>query len=382
MKNPIYPKELGLQDLTKAVTICLVADVPVIVWGPSGYSKSSGFQQLHEKLNKTKDSEGRGWLFYDFRSSDKEPTDLGGFPIPNHKDEAVKYYSNNSLPWEHVVGDQRVLLVLDEIDRASSQAMVNVSLQLLLDREVNGLKLGPNVRIVAAANGESSKGTLKLNEAALARCVHLYVDPCHPDNLDSFKEWSETYKETSIGLEQLLSIDLSQWHDFGSSADQADRKAIKEAEEKQTYRGSLPSVPGKIPCKAYSCPRSKVAADKLLTASKSVSFEISEDVRFSLVQGCIGKTRAAEFLVRLDFLQRYDIAAMAANPEECAIPEGAQDLTTFAGIFSNFIIKKETKNTGCKLDDETALIYRLPDEVAGTIRRTVQSVFAHVALER
>lgn len=358
----IYPHALGLEDIKKAIMICLSANVPTILWGPPGFVKSAIFKFLRELLNAPIPEPDNHWLFYDLRTSDKEPTDMGGFPVPVHRDKQIQYYVNNALPWASIVDERQVMFIMDEIDRARDQAMVNVNLQVLLDREVNGQKLGPNVRILAAANGESSKGTIKLNEAALARCAHLYIDPGHMDNLASFSDWSDNPDNgVSAGLSQLMSMDSEQWSDFGTSEDRAIRQ-----DPAMNRRN-----PGQIEDKAFACPRTKVNADKILQKANAATFEVSPYLRLCLAQSCVGKTRAPDFLAKYDFLTSYDLREMVKNPASFEIPTKSEDLTTLANILGKYITLNG--NDPEFVDKISILMDRLPPEIASTTIRTVQT---------
>jgi hypothetical protein len=133
---------------------------------------------------------------FDLRLSDKEAADLGGIPSPTDKEydgtihRVVEYLANARLPWAELYGDDfPCVLFIDEIDRAP-QAVLNVALQLLLDRGVNGRFLSKNCRVVAAGNGSADTGTTRLSSAASTRLAHFYVDTKGPRALDHWIDWA------------------------------------------------------------------------------------------------------------------------------------------------------------------------------------------------
>ena len=175
MSAPSVTK-LNLEQIARAIVLCFTADLPVAVWGPVGLGKSSIFKQV---------SAGLKWKLYDVRLSDKEPSDLGGIPFP--KGDKVSYLATDLLPFGT---DERCVVLFDEFDRAGL-AVQNVSLQLLLDRGVNGHKLSKNARIAIAGNGVTDVGTTPLSAAAATRMVHLYVEGSSEGALDSYLAWAE-----------------------------------------------------------------------------------------------------------------------------------------------------------------------------------------------
>jgi hypothetical protein len=155
--------------------------------GPVGWTKSATVKSLADDL---------GLPVFDVRLSDKEPTDLGGIPFPLDKEingevrKVLTYLANSLLPWGDLYGeDYECVLFFDEVDRTSVDVL-NVALQLLLDRGVNGRKLSKRTRIVCAGNGTTDTGTTELTSAAATRLVHFYVSTHGPKALDAWTDWA------------------------------------------------------------------------------------------------------------------------------------------------------------------------------------------------
>lgn len=196
MKNTNAPiavsaRPFPMSILKQAIAVCWVNElnlVPVL-WSPPGNTKSATINSLAADL---------GLPVFDVRLSDKSPEDLGGIPSPTDKEyegithRVVEYLANARLPWAELYGDDYAcVLFLDEIDRAH-QAVLNVALQLLLDRGVNGRFLSKACRVVCAGNGSSDTGTTRLSTAVNTRLAHFYVDTKGPGALDHWIDWANS----------------------------------------------------------------------------------------------------------------------------------------------------------------------------------------------
>jgi hypothetical protein len=188
-QGPVNAIAFPLSIVKQAVAVCFTETlnlVPVI-WGPVGWTKSATVKSLADDL---------GLPLFDVRLSDKEPTDLGGIPFPVDKEingevrKVLSYLANSLLPWEEIYGaDFECILFFDELDRTSVDVL-NVALQVLLDRGVNGRKLCPKAHIVCAGNGTTDTGTTELTSAAATRLVHFYVDTQGSRALDHWVDWA------------------------------------------------------------------------------------------------------------------------------------------------------------------------------------------------
>jgi hypothetical protein len=197
---------ISLEQARRCLVIALRANVPVALWGESGLGKSTVVHDVAKAIEAK---------LFDFRMSDKEPTDCG-LPVPHHETKKLEYYMNALLPFEEYVGKDLCILFLDEFDRSAPE-MQNMALQLLFDRQVNGHKLGPNVRIILAGNGSTDVFTCPLSDAARKRMCHLYVSRAGDAGLTSYEKWAEDqgyepehvgfarfcYEEWSLGAEEL-----------------------------------------------------------------------------------------------------------------------------------------------------------------------------------
>jgi hypothetical protein len=188
-QQPNQAVAFPLSTIKQAVSVCFTPSlnlVPVI-WGPVGWTKSATIKSLADDL---------GLPLHDVRLSDKEPTDLGGIPFPVDKEingevqKVLSYLANSLLPWAELYGDDyECILFFDEVDRTSVDVL-NVALQVLLDRGVNGRKLSKGTHIVCAGNGTTDTGTTELTSAAATRLAHFYVETSGARALDHWIDWA------------------------------------------------------------------------------------------------------------------------------------------------------------------------------------------------
>jgi len=186
---PVAAVAFPLTVIKQALAVCWIDTlnlVPVI-WGPVGWTKSATVRSVTDDL---------ALPLHDVRLSDKEPTDLGGIPYPVDQDidgkvtKVLTYLANSLLPWADLYGeDYESVLFFDEVDRTSVDVL-NVALQILLDRGVNGRKLAKRTHLICAGNGTTDSGTTELTSAAATRLVHFYVDTSGPKALDHWADWA------------------------------------------------------------------------------------------------------------------------------------------------------------------------------------------------
>ena len=195
-----------LNIIQSAVMVAVMKNQPVCLIGIPGCAKSSIIHAITRQLL---------WALFDFRCSDKEPPDIGGMPFIDAVNKMVEWLQSQLMPferfdkngklikpnWKDANGNptEWAILFLDELDRATMEVL-NVALQVILDRSVNGHKLYANVRIVAACNGESDIGTTQFSEALSTRMTHLYISHNSEENVDNWCKWARTEKIPSYAL--------------------------------------------------------------------------------------------------------------------------------------------------------------------------------------
>lgn len=151
---------MRIPEIKTAVADLLDANVPAFIWGEPGIGKSQGVAQV---------AADRGAAFVDIRLSMFDPVDLRGLPTI----QGAETVWNRPAIWPTDSGKETVLF-LDEMDRAPP-AVLNAALQIVLDRRIGEHVLPASVRIVAAGNGTTDKGTNRLPGAAANRFAHLFA---------------------------------------------------------------------------------------------------------------------------------------------------------------------------------------------------------------
>lgn len=154
---------MRLQQIMECMNDALDANQPAIIWGMRGCGKSQGIKQLAKR---------RGARLIEIRLSDRDAIDFSG--IPAREGNSTVWLRPAFLPALDETGE--IILFLDEADRPSSLNVFNLAMQLVLDRRVAGHELGANVRILAAGNGKTDKGTVKFGNALANRFMHFFLD--------------------------------------------------------------------------------------------------------------------------------------------------------------------------------------------------------------
>lgn len=261
---------ITLEQAARAVVLCFTGNVPVALWGRVGIGKSSILQDVARDL---------GWRLYDFRLSDKEPSDLGGIPYP--QDGRLRYLMNDNLPFD---SDEKAVVLLDEFDRCDL-AVQNVALQIVLDRSVNAHKLSPNARIAVAGNGVTDMGTTPLTKAAATRMVHLYIESESEGALESYLNWNWAAKNGISGATR----------SFARYRKEVWTNGVDEEEGKPSAKGAKKKEADGMEELGSPCPRTFDMADRLIQTAKQMKFDTADIVR-PVVEGCVGSAAATELL--------------------------------------------------------------------------------------
>lgn len=314
---------LNLEQIARAVVLACGADIPVALWGPVGVGKSSVVQQIAKQLS---------FGLYDVRLSDKEPSDLGGIPYPNHEEGKVRYYVPGLLPFDT---KEKAIVFFDEFDRAD-MAVQNAALQLILDRKINGHSLSPNARIVLAGNASTDVGTSPLTKAAANRVCHLYVDAESEAAVGSWKRWA-----VGNGISEEL-ISFAEYR----------REVWANGREKKSE--DMAEL-------AFPTPRSFEYADKLRLAAKEVKFE-TKDIIDALVAGCVGTGASVEFLGWCEMRDKCPrVEDVYADPAKCKLPTENDILYAFGQTLISHV---STTLDGNQLNAVCEYVTRWPREQA------------------
>lgn len=152
-------------DLEKILNINKKLKIPTILWGCSGFGKTSVVKEYARKNNlKT--------IFVDAITVQPSLT-----VIPKINNEKVTLYP---VPWleEIVNAKEPTLLFVDELNRVESVSVFNLFISLFLSRKYQNLDISEHVQIIGACNYESEdSGTREIPDALMKRCMHLEWSP-------------------------------------------------------------------------------------------------------------------------------------------------------------------------------------------------------------
>ena len=252
---------------------CIQANLPLMTWGKSGAGKSDMLQQLADACEMD--------YAIDVRLSVTDPSELKGVPVPVRLEDGtvvkVRWARDERLPTDP---NAKVLIILDEINQPSPiiQAM---AYQLVLDRRLGDYELPKGCRIMAAGNRVSDRGVTNTMPAPLRnRFVHVQLEPSVAD----FASWAIP-AGVSPQTVAFVRFKQDQLHDF---------------EPDMT---------------AFPTPRSIVMMDNLIKGA-------SQDLEFSLVEGCCGHGFAIEYIAFLKMWRSLpDLTQIEKDPDSVEIPE-------------------------------------------------------------
>tara|TARA_Y100000310_G_scaffold305320_1_gene345353 strand:+ start:2951 stop:4072 length:1122 start_codon:yes stop_codon:yes gene_type:complete len=319
--------------------------VPYIVGGV-GLGKSELLKQIASYL---------GYELFDFRSSDKDPTDIGGTPVPDINSKTLEYYVSNRLipfkQWDkdgNVIKHKRkgAIFFLDEFDRAPIE-VGNVNLQVTLDGQVNGHVLDDDVHVVCAGNGDSDIGTTPLSEAAATRLIHFYVDSTSDKAVEGWQDWAakEGLPDWAIAFADV-------------------RKEVFTGDE-IVYQQ-----------KAKFTPRTFVwALDFIEKCEQLGGYATRPDVIKALVYGAIGSAAGQEAISFRKLKKNVpDAAKIIADPDGVKVPTG-KDALGILYITMQHLIGKAL-NSGKEDRDATRSFVkyaaRWPEAAKGAFMRTAE----------
>lgn len=278
---------LNLEQISRALVLCFIADVPAAIVGRPGIGKSGIVYQVAEAPKVP-------YKMYDFNLSDKTPGDVGGIPVPKLTEKSLEFLmAKGLLPFDT---DEKSILFLDEIDRAPIDTL-QLAQRIIRERQVNGHKLSKNCRIVCALNGTSDMYTNDLSESLRNRMCFLHAEAESQGALDSWLNWAQA-NDVSPMMMGFAKFNPNVWSTPPTNA-----------------RSSKPV--GEL---AVSTPRSFTDyADRLLTAADGVNFKTA-DIIDAVVAGCVGKTAA---LVLMEYRRIYQtcptIEEVVQDPDGAAL---------------------------------------------------------------
>lgn len=165
-------------DYNKVFVAHYRAKLPVMLWGSSGYGKSTIVANFAKK---------HGMSLQVLHAQYIDPLSLF---IPSTQDMRefgfAKFYPSD-LVYRILNAKEKTVLFLDELTRAREDTF-NILTELLLERKVFGYALPPHVMIIAASNfAEEDSGVKDLPDAVLQRLTHIIHAPEPEESVHNLK---------------------------------------------------------------------------------------------------------------------------------------------------------------------------------------------------
>lgn len=271
--NQIGMTPTTILKLKKILLILLKDDVPVMLWGPMGIGKTELGDETAEEMKLP---------LIDWRTNLRDPVDARGIPMPNVKKRTTDWMMPSDLPFEGTDHPEEGILRLDEINTGSPQ-MMNVCLQLVLERRVGEHKLKKGWKIIATGNRAKDKGAINRMGLPLKnRFAHFEIAP----DVDSFVAW---------GMKKGIDVRLLAFQRFVSK------------------EGLLHMPPKDDDTHAFPTPRQWVKAAKYMDQPR--------DIRPVIVESLVGNVAASKLE---GFLRVYhelpSIEEVVKTPDMARIP--------------------------------------------------------------
>jgi len=240
--------------------------IAVLTRGATGVGKSQIFHQIGSNLNLP---------VIDRRLSQMTEGDIIG--LPELTDGVTRFAP---VDWVVRASQEPVVLFLDEINRATVEVQ-QCAFQLVLDREINGVKLHPETRIYAAINEGAHYQVNEMGPALVRRFWTVDLEPTTADWLN----WAK-----SAGIDPLIT------------------EFIKQNPAHLRYKGEF--EPGKV----YPNPASwHRLDDSLKYASMKPTDSCSKKVPAGFYATCLGFIGIEASISFVDFIEKYEMQYSAED---------------------------------------------------------------------
>jgi hypothetical protein len=155
-------------------TVAVRSDVPLCIWGGSGWGKTSAIKNMCEKQN---------WGIVIVNLQAEDVLSFGG--LPENVDGVMVY----SKPWwvkkiEEQAHKEFVVLFIDELNRPSNRDLLNICLSLISEKRIRDIYLPGNVRFVCTSNYGDQ--TVSLPNALLQRFSHYVLTSVDHKNIEKY----------------------------------------------------------------------------------------------------------------------------------------------------------------------------------------------------
>jgi MoxR-like ATPase len=320
------------EDTYLALHVAVLADVPVILWGPPGQGKTSVIKDLAEQSGRPIEV---------ILASIREPQDFAGLPtIIDGKATLI------APDWAQSLAKAgNGILFTDEVNTAPPSVQAAL-LRVCLDKVAGNLELGAGTSIIAAANPpEIAADGWDLAPPLANRFCHL--------------DWNLPADVVSQGF-------IGLWPRF--ALPQLEISVLEAAfdAEKLIVGAFLQSFPDLVTVmpdgavaqgRAFPSPRSWEFAARVSAACEALA--LNSSVRRLLLVGCLGQAAASQYItyrVHQDLPNPEDILA---DPKGAAVPARADQLFVVA---ASVMFAVKSNYTEQRWDSAGEFIHRLSEE--------------------
>lgn len=273
--------------MMRATAACVAGNVPVLVWGKPGTTKTAKLSAYGEAWGRHVEAISAG---------SREAVDFMGLPMEH--DGMVVY---SPLSWALRLGQARKgLLIIDEVTTA--QSTFKAFLRMVQERFVGEYHLPDSVSIIGIANPpDIAVDGVDLPAPVANRFVHLQW---HLDRA----EW---LANVGTGFVNVQVADPTTYLTDGTAADRARAVNLITGflQHRPDFIEKCPDDP-EAQSGAWPSPRSWTNAMDALTWVPAAD----EDTRDMILRGCVGDAATSELLQWLAMADLHDPAAVLANP--------------------------------------------------------------------
>lgn len=172
-----------ITKLAETVWPLFYANVPVMIYGPTGVGKSS---VVKHDLVPMSEREYGTTILHDTRLSTKDIVDGTGMPVIDKEEMATFWTRPAFIPRDD--GNMHIMF-FDEFGHASVQ-LQQMAYSLVLDRALGGYKLPENNRVLLASNTRTDGGgDNKMLKPLENRMAHITVENDAPGLIEKMKQW-------------------------------------------------------------------------------------------------------------------------------------------------------------------------------------------------
>lgn len=291
-----------------ALSTCVEARIPVILWGPPGQGKTSVIRDLAKRQKRQLEV---------LLASIREPQDFAG--LPSIHDGTASLIPPN---WAARLRDNgNGILFTDEVNTAPP-AVQAALLRVCLDKVAGDCDLGERTSIIAAANPpEQAADGWDLAPPLANRFCHL--------------DWSlpsDVVRDGLAGQWPIVEVGTAKPKDVAAAIS---REQILVAGF-LTGRPDLCTVLPKATSeqgRAFPTPRSWEMAITL--GGWADALKLDDVARRMLIRGCLGQGASAEYLTYRDNIDLPDPESVLADPTKFKLPKRADQVYVIgAGVLS------------------------------------------------